>query len=325
MKIPIYNIFGDNYIRQVAIEAEKYKEYKDYIEIDDNELKNVLNVASQIAEERESKSKKGKEVNILPLSGNDKKAWEKSLECHNFNNTAPLSVVLKNFSGPKECEEVTAPSFVKPEYYEFSRIPGQPGKDKSKLEIQPYYLIVASAGWVLSRIGKAKLKENDWVGINIFTDTRSLIYNIVKDMNVIPGIKPETAFALWIASKLKEANANPNVVKVYMLSDAGGQQPTTIRGEFTLELGRLLRDKKDFITNDLAQIASDALNSDSETKNYSAKVVNLIYEVLTGSKELEELIYIANRDLVMNLDSDDEKLRIMRKVSYYVNKVLITS
>lgn len=323
MKIPLYNIFGDNYIRQVAIEAEKYEEYNDYIEIDDKALRNVLDVASEIAKEKESTSKRGQNVNILPLSGNDKKAWESTLECYNFVKSATLSVVLKNFSETKECEEVTAPSFVKPEYYEFSRSPGYPGKNKSKLDVQPHYLIIAAAGWVLSRIGKAKLKEDDIVGINIFTDTRSLIYNLAKDINYIPGVKPETAFALWIASKLKAVNANPNVVKVYMISDAGGQQPTTIRGEFTLELGRLLRDKKEFITDELADIAKDALDSNSETKNYSAKVVTLIYEVLTGSKDIEELVYMANRDLVMNLESEDEKLRIMRKVSYYVNKVLI--
>jgi hypothetical protein len=67
MEVPLYNIFGDNYIIQVATEAENSSIYNNKVEIDDDELRNVLNLAYKIAKnnedaaaERRGKAKKEK-------------------------------------------------------------------------------------------------------------------------------------------------------------------------------------------------------------------------------------------------------------------------
>jgi CRISPR-associated protein CsaX len=318
MRIPLYNIFGDNYVKQVAIEAGKYEILRNAIEIDDNLLKEVLKIAGDIAKSREEKNK-NKIVNILPLSRNDKGAWEKILKCYNFGNIATLSEVLYKFSPEAEkCNVDTAPSFVKPEFYEHARIPGKPGGSKSKMSVDGSYLVVAAAGWVLTRLGKVKVNEGNKLGVQLFTTTKSNLYKILENIKCIPGIKPETAFAIWIADKIINVNLNVYTLKVYLISDAVGQSPTTIEEGFVLDLNKLLMNKE-MINDDIVYIASDALNIDSNTRNYSAKIINLVYEVISGSKRIEDLLYFANRDLIMISESNDERIPLLKRISRYAN------
>ncbi|AWR98110.1 type I-A CRISPR-associated protein CsaX [Acidianus sulfidivorans JP7] len=341
MEVPLYNIFGDNYVIQVATEAENSTVSINKVEIDDNELRKVLDLVYKIAKKNEealaerrskAKKKKGEEGDtptsnlILPLSGNDKNPWTNALKCYNFPTTASLSDIFKNFSQVKECEEVSAPSFIKPEFYEFGRSPGMVERArKMKLEVEPHYLIIAAAGWVLTRLGKAKVSENNYVGVNVFTPTRSILYSLVDNVNgIIPGIKPETAFALWIARKVASSVSNPkvNVMRIYTMTDAVGQTPTTINGGFTIDLTRLL-EKTDLLSERLEAIARNALSVNSNMRDRYIVLANYIYEYLTGSKRLEDLLYFANRDLIMNLDSNDEKVRDLKLISAYVNGELM--
>ncbi|QXJ32152.1 type I-A CRISPR-associated protein CsaX [Saccharolobus shibatae] len=341
MEVPLYNIFGDNYIIQVATEAENSTIYNNKVEIDDDELRNVLNLAYKIAKSNEdaaaerrskAKKKKGEEGEtstsnvILPLSGNDKNPWTETLKCYNFPTTASLSDVFKNFSQVKECEEVSAPSFVKPEFYEFGRSPGMVERARRvKLEVEPHYLIIAAAGWVLTRLGKAKVSEGESIGVNVFTPTRGILYSLIENVNgIVPGIKPETAFALWIARKVVSSVTNPNVnvVRIYTMSDAVGQNPTTINGGFSIDLTKLL-EKRDLLSERLEAIARNALSISSNMRERYIVLANYIYEYLTGSKRLEDLLYFANRDLIMNLNSNDEKVRDLKLISAYVNGELI--
>jgi len=341
MEVPLYNIFGDNYIIQVATEAENSSIYNNKVEIDDDELRNVLNLAYKIAKNNEdaaaerrgkTKKKKGEEGEtttsnvILPLSGNDKNPWTETLKCYNFPTTVALSEVFKNFSQVKECEEVSAPSFVKPEFYQFGRSPGMVERTRRvKLEVEPHYLIIAAAGWVLTRLGKAMVSKGDYVGVNVFTPTRGILYSLIQNVNgIIPGIKPETAFGLWIARKVVSSVTNPNVsvMRIYTISDAAGQNPTTINGGFSIDLTKLL-EKRDLLSERLEAIARNALSISSNMRERYIVLVNYIYEYLTGSKRLEDLLYFANRDLIMNLNSDEERVRDLKLISTYVNGELI--
>jgi len=168
MLVPLYDIFGDNLVKQVGVNSGSYKftsvKGMPYIEIDDKELRITLDVAGQIAERLEKNKRRP-----IPLSGNDKKPVEKVLTCFRFSPSDSISTVLKKFDLNSEpCEIDSLPSFIKPEFYEYGRVPGKPGGEKSKMRVDGRYVVLAIAGWLLSRVGTAKM-GNEWVGVHIFT------------------------------------------------------------------------------------------------------------------------------------------------------------
>jgi len=321
MQVPLYNIFGDNYILQLAAEAKEARITPNYVEIEDGKLERVLGMAAEIAEDKEKLQKKFS----ISLSGNDKKPWEQALSCYNFPQAATLSQIFRGFSKVKECDEVSAPSFIKPEHYEFGRVPGK--VEKEKIEVEPHYVILAAAGWVLTRIGKAKVGNNDYVGVNVFSPQGGILYELSKGLesSFLPGISPETAFSLWISKKVSDLvkdNITVSFLRVYIMTDAGGNKPNMINGGFTVEVDKILG-KRDVLTDRLERIASKALNVDNSMRDYYVRLVNYIYEYVNGSKRIEDLLYFANRDLLMNLDSNDDKVKELRLISAYVNGELL--
>jgi len=333
MQVPLYNIFGDNYILQLASEAKEARITTKYVEIEDSELEKVLGMASEIAEDKEKSQKKF----YIPLSGNDRKPWEEALSCYNIPQTTALSQIFRGFSKVKECDEVSAPSFIKPEHYEFGRVPGK--VEKEKIEVEPHYVILAAAGWVLTRIGSARVGNNEFVGVNVFSPQGGILYGLDKGLenSYIPGISPETAFSLWLSKKVSDlvkSNIMVSFLRVYIMTDAGGNKPNVINGGFTIDVGKILS-KRELLTKELEIIAKRALEvgdrGDKEDKNkdknkkehiardYYIRLVNYIYEYINGSKRIEDLLYFANRDLLMNLDSDDDKVKELRWISAYVN------
>jgi len=183
---PGLDIFGDNLVKQVGVNSGSYKftsvKGMPYIEIDDKELRITLDVACQIAERLEKNKRRP-----IPLSWNDKKPVEKVLTCFRFSPSDSISTVLKKFDLNSEpCEIDSLPSFIKPEFYEYGRVPGKPGGEKSKMRVDGRYVILAIAGWLLSRVGTAKM-GNEWVGVHVFTTTKSLLYNAYGDF---AGVKP---------------------------------------------------------------------------------------------------------------------------------------
>jgi hypothetical protein len=236
--------------------------------------------------------------------------------------------VLKKFdlnSGP--CEIDSLPSFIKPEFYEYGRVPGKPGGEKSRMRVDGRYVILAIAGWLLSRVGTAKM-GNKWVGVHVFTTTKSLLYNTCGDF---AGVKPETAFIILLAKRVIESNSNISSARVYLVSDAWGKNPTVILGGFTVDLSRFL-EKKELINDDLIYLAEDALKSDNEnqefnTKDFSTRVVNLVYEIINGSKKVEELLYFTNREVSMEVVSGKFKefckdYKAYCKAYYYSQKLI---
>ncbi|BCU69802.1 type I-A CRISPR-associated protein CsaX [Stygiolobus caldivivus] len=299
MIIPLYDIFGDYLVRQVAVNSVNYKvvslKGEPYLDIDDKDLRVTFDTASEIASEFESKNRR-----VIPLTANDKKVLEKVLRCFNFTPSDPVSKVLKNFDieKSKECTVDNLPSFIKPEFYEYVRVPGKPGGRKMQVKADARYVVVAIAGWLLSRIGTARVGQ-DVIGVNVFTETKSMLYTTYGNF---AGVKPETAFIILLAKRVLESNSNITSARVYLVSDGGGQNPTVVLGGFNVDFTRLL-EKRELITDELVRLANDALNPDSKTNDFSTVVVNKAYEVLNGSKEVEELVYFANRYVSMEVAS----------------------
>ena len=326
MRIPLYNIFGDNYILQLATEAENAKRRPTYVEIEEEDLTETLKLAAEIAEEREKSQRRF----LLPLSENDNTTWNIALRCYNFPQNTSLSQVFRGFSQLKRCYDVTPPSFIKPEYYEFGRYPGR--VEKGKIRVAPHYIILSAAGWVLTRVGRANVGGNQFVGVNVFSPQEGILYSLDKELkdSLLPGVKPETAFSLWISKKIADlvGISMPSFLRVYIMTDATLNRPTVIRGGFTIEVSKILS-KKRLLTDELEEIAAKALKVDSgpgerlTSRNFYIKLANYIYEYINGSKKLEDLIYFANRDLLINVGSKDETLEELKRISSYVNEDLL--
>lgn len=307
MILPLYNLFGDNLVLQVAVNSKAKvvtRGGQPHIEFNDDELRIVLDTASGAASRFEAKNQ-----SPVPMSKNDKTPWEKAIKQFGFTLSDPLSKILKNFDIKQEkVEEIdNVPSFIKPEYYEFVRVPGKPGGKRASFKVDPRYVILAAAGWILSRVGYAELGEKGTVGINVFTTTPSWLH---KDFGRLPGVAPITALLFLLASKAIATNSSISVVKVFFVSDASGKEPTKILSEFTADLTRIL-EKKDLVTRELIDLAEDALScssspsqarnaqkpvkTKSDTCTFSAKVIDLIYEYIHGARRAEDIAYYTNR------------------------------
>ncbi|GAA5419847.1 type I-A CRISPR-associated protein CsaX [Sulfurisphaera tokodaii] len=321
MIVPLYNLFGDNLVTQLAVNTKELKPMtvkgKPYLEIDDKELRIALDTASDIAQKFEKDNKRP-----IPLNANDKKVMEKILKCFNFSSSDPISYVLKNFNieQSKECYVDNVPSFIKPEYYEFVRIPGKPGGQKMSVKVDSRYVILAIAGWLFSRIGYARV-GGETIGVNVFTLTKSMLYNTYGQFS---GVKPETAFIFLLADRVIKSGSNISSARVYLMSDAGGQNPTVILGGFSIDFSKLL-EKKELIDDDLIRLAQDATNDQSPTNDFSARIVELVYEVIGGAKRVEDLVYLANRYVSMEITNAKEfckNNRIYCTAYYYSQKLL---
>jgi len=312
MKVNLYDMFGDNFIIQLAKEARDAKITEKYVVIDDDKLARVLKMVAEIAKERE-KRQNDEKVNILALSDNDRmNGWHDTLSCYGYNEDAPLSEIFQNFQPKEECEKVTATSFIKPDRYE---------KDKAgkKVRVEPNYIILATAGLILTRISTLYYKKNEIYGVHIFSPEGGILYSLNKKLKGwVPGIKPEVAFSLWITKKILDiasSDVSVNYINTYIVADASRSTPTQIRAGFTIQINKILA-KAHLLTDTLERIVAKALNDNEENRNYYIRLTNYIYEYITGSKNINDVLYFANRDI---LSADNNELK---DIMYYVNKIL---
>ncbi|ABP95300.1 MULTISPECIES: type I-A CRISPR-associated protein CsaX [Metallosphaera] len=339
MLVNTYDIFGDYYVITVASLGEGQWRGRG-LEIPDNRFLDVMQLASSLArgkeEERRKRIEKTKKIEgilrILPLSGNDKKPFEQALSCLNIPTQSTISEILGKANpdmAKKECQKVSAPSFVKPEMYEYGKYPGYRGSTKVEVKVDPVYLVVAVAGWVISRLGEAMISNSDRVGIHLFpvsVDRQfSVLPSLVKDSPLIPGFYPSTAFLLWLAYQMVSRKAEiRSGINIYAVSDAGGQSPTTVVGGFTTSVERLLENKifRDEQAYAVEAVTREALRYDSGKRDYAIRISNLLYEVLMGSRRSEELMYFANRELLsINLTKSKEDKRLYEMMSMLARKI----
>ncbi|MCG3109174.1 hypothetical protein L3N51_01464 [Metallosphaera sp. J1] len=316
MLVNTYDVFGDYYVITVAsLAGGRWSDGR--VEIPDQEFLNVIQTASSLARQREEerrkrieKTKKIKGVlRVLPLSGNDKKPFEQALTCLNIPTQSTISEILNkvtpNMKVTPQCSKISAPSFVKPEMYEYGKYPGYRGSTKVELKVDPIYLMVATAGWVISRLGEAKVGNNDRIGIHLFpVDVDHLfspLPSLVKSSPFIPGFYPSTAFLLWLAYQMVSRRAEiTSGMNIYAVSDAGGSSPASVVGGFTTSVERLLRSEifKSDVAYVVERISSEALRYDSSRRDFAIRISNLLYEILMGSRRVEELVYFTNRELL---------------------------
>jgi len=332
MLVNTYDVFGDYYVITVASLAEGQWRGRG-IEIPDNRFLEVMQLASSLARgreeeimERRGKSKEATGVpRILPMTGNDKKPFERALSCLNIPPRSMISEILRKVNpdmAKRDCPKVTAPSFVKPDMYEHGRYPGYKGNTEVEVEVDPVYLVVAVAGWVLSRLGETMMNKGERIGVHLFpvnVDRQfTVLPSLVRDMPKIPGFFPSTAFLLWLTYQMVKSKAViSSGLNIYAVSDAAGQSPAAVVSGYTTSVERLLDYKifKDRRAFALEAVTAEALKYDSkERRNLAIRISNLLYEVLMGSRRSEELMYIVNRE-ILSIKLKIAKTKTMPKMS----------
>ncbi|MEW9492341.1 MAG: type I-A CRISPR-associated protein CsaX, partial [Candidatus Aramenus sulfurataquae] len=313
VEIPLYNIFGDNFVIALASLTKNARRSLDSVEFDDVSLKNALLTASQLSKERKITDKKGKQTELdFPKSGNDKESFNEALQCFNIPEGAQVSDILSKFAASipqlPPCDEVTAPSMLRPEHYEYVRTPGfyRRIKASAKAQVSPVYVLVSLAGWVLTRLGRAPVGKGEYVGVYAFpidVEKRfGMIPSLLKELGTkdVPGTEPSTALAIWLASKMLKSHAPIDQLMIYTVSEPVGKEPAAVTNGQLISVGRLLSNERfREIHEEAGAIAEKALSPnpwECDANNFSVKFSNLLFEVLSGSKREVELAYLANRE-----------------------------
>jgi len=341
VRVRLYGVFGDNYVIAVASLANG-RRVGDWVEIQDPELVGSMRVGAEVARVREDRIAKGMErrgkakregpIRLLPLSRNDRNAFEDALSCYNIPAQSSVSEILSKFDvKPRQCQSVTAPSFVKPEFYEYSRSPGYAGNRKVEVRVDPTYLLVSILGWVLTRLGSARVGKEGRVGVHVFPmgadQSLSVLPELLKGVDNIPGIYPMTAFNLWLASTMISKGAVVNVpMKVYAVEDAAGQSPAAINSGYVVDVRRILGHQivgDQGVVNAVLGLTWEALSPDADNRAFAIRACDLLFEVIMGSKREEDLLYFANRELYSaRMIGTEEKLDRVYKLASFISRRL---
>jgi len=293
--------------------------------------------AVQVLEER---VRKGVRVD-LRFSGNDKKYRDEIWRALSLSQDAsPIEMIRTLASDPlKDYGRVRLPSVLKPEYYEFNRIPGYAGSENLRLARDEYPINVVAmslAGYLLSKVGTARLERTQSVSVvvtpvitarglavdpeyryNVYVDpVGRLVVDLLQRKGWLDGLFPETALALLLACTMGGAQ-----FKLYAVKEAGGQEPATIFSAMQMDLRPLYERMRELQLTDelyrqkIVTIAKSSLdvNAQGLKKTLATRFALLLYEILSRSRPPEEFVSVVNREYLSlsmfrgGIRSDEDK------------------
>jgi len=287
-------------------------------------LEDVLDTARQIIED-----KKEHMPLRLPASGNDKKALAELMQHYSLGadaNIIDFVKVLKANLSMDGDKQYKLPSLLKPEFYEYNRLPGYAGESSRMMREQfPALSVTLSlVGYFVCKVGRAQVDVNRWVSVVVTPEIMSTNRPFAIDPNYmlskfvtpvknlygylsqhrykynIAGLFPEPALQLWLASQMGGAKIN-----IYAINEPAGQNPATIYSSMKIDLEPIHKalSKYDFLKNyaaksNMVNLLEKALRATekSNAKSISVRFAILLYEVFTGVKPPLEFIYAASRE-----------------------------
>jgi hypothetical protein len=271
----------------------------------------------------EKRVRKGVRVD-LRFSGNDKKYRDEIWRALSLSQDAsPIEMIRTLASDPlKDYGRVRLPSVLKPEYYEFNRIPGYAGSENLRLARDEYPINVVAmslAGYLLSKVGTARLERTQSVSVvvtpvitsrglavdpeyryNVYVDpVGRLVDDLLQRKGWLDGLFPETALALLLACTMGGAQ-----FKLYAVKEAGGQEPATIFSAMQMDLRPLYERMRELQLTDelyrqkIVSIAKSSLdvNAQGLKKTLATRFALLLYEILSRSRPPEEFVSVVNRE-----------------------------
>lgn len=283
-------------------------------------LRQVLELAAQVLEDR---SQRGFRVD-LRVSGKHRRYRDEIWKALSLPPDAtPIEMIRVLASNPLvQAGKVRLLSTLKPEYYEFNRVPGYAGSESLRKALDDYPINVVAmciAGYLLCRVGVARLERNQTVAVvitpvltgrNVAIDPdyrltlfvgplRRLSDALLGRRGMLAGLFPETALALLLASRMGGA-----LFKLYAIKEAGGQEPATVFTAMQMNLVPLHEAMDSLgLTGDehadlVARLAERCLNVNVQgvEKALATRFAVLLYEVLSRTRPPEEFVSAVNRE-----------------------------
>ncbi|MEM4334162.1 MAG: hypothetical protein QXK61_08410, partial [Nitrososphaerota archaeon] len=231
-----------------------------------NALKDALDTARQILENRMTTMAAVRErtrkpstsfFERIPRSGNDRRPISALMGAYglSWNTSAVDFVKTVSAKFATVSENIVLPSLLKPEYYEFNRGPGYIGEEMKKMRYEYPMLTVSLSliGYLVCRMGRTLVGENDWVSVVVTPQTishdRPLAIDQQYSLNtyvhsvsqldrflsmsryLFAGIYPETALHLYLVMSMGGAK-----IRLYAVKEPGGQSPATIFSAMQMDL-----------------------------------------------------------------------------------------
>ena len=283
-------------------------------------LEEVLELAAQVLYNR---VREGVKVE-LGLYQNDKNYHQKIWSALQLSKDAtPIEMIRTLASNPlKDYGKVGLLSVLKPEYYEFNRIPGYAGSENLRRARDEYPINVVAmslAGYLLSKVGTARLERTQPVSVvvtpvitarglavdpeyryNVYVNpVGRLVDDLLQRKGWLDGLFPETALALLLACIMGGAQ-----FKLYAVKEAGGQEPATIFSAMQMDLRPLYERMRELQLTDelyrqkIVTIAKSSLdvNAQGLKKTLATRFALLLYEILSRSRPPEEFVSVVNRE-----------------------------
>lgn len=294
-----------------------------------NGLREAINlVADYVA----NQVKIGARVRI-PMSGNDRRILSNVFQCYQASPDASPDHVIRQIGShiyTVKCDSLRLPSLLKPELYEYTRIPGYLGEGERRFdeEYPVESIALAIIGYLGAKVGAyyvrgegraVALLPPDEGGYNAryflerYSKPLRNMWNKQADKErrmVFPGISPEPALIIWLALQLPEADK----INVVSLKEPAGQEPATISSYLSLSLESVRinpslwnciekANEQGFVD----RILRMALNPNPEQRSdLAAKASLWLYEALVGARQVEEALYVMSRNQVSALLTGSE-------------------
>ncbi|MDW8074094.1 MAG: hypothetical protein RMJ28_07695 [Nitrososphaerota archaeon] len=306
-------------------------------------IENALEIAEEHIEERQATLKKGASLR-LPMSGNDKIVVTqicRELGKRGGDIDALTFVKLVKDNLPSIISSKSSFRLIeilKPEFYEYNRVPGYSTTSLIKNKTYPLLSIaLAVCGYLTCAVGRARINENEFVtvvvtplasstekGFIINPDYiishqngyNSLANHILQRNGILGGLFPEPALHLLMASLMGGTD-----ISVYAITEPGGNSPASIFTSVNMSLHRTYGELKrhgiigeNGVRDDFLRLLERAL--DVRTKEADKAVARavairysiLLYEALHGLKPLEEFVYTVDREFMRWVFVDKSKL-----------------
>ncbi|GBC71634.1 hypothetical protein HRbin02_01419 [Candidatus Calditenuaceae archaeon HR02] len=318
-------------------------------------LRDVLELAAQVLEER---AQAGLRVE-LGLSGNDRKYHGQIWKALSLPPDAtPVEMVRILASNPLvDAGKVKLLSALKPEYYEYNRIPGYAGSENVRKAGEEYPINVVAmclTGYLLCRVGAARLERGMTVSVvlapvlagrglavdpdyrlTLFaTPLRRLSTSLLGRKGLLAGLFPETALALLLASRM-----GSSLFRLYAIKEAKGQEPATVFAAMQMNLVPLREAMERMgLTEDryaelVERLAERSMNVNVQgvEKTLATRFSSLLYEVLSRTRPPEEFVSVVNREYVSltlprsasrrRYDEDSRMEKMVESVVYLANRI----
>ncbi len=275
----------------------------------------------------------GQDIGVrLPMSGNDKGIVSRIFQCYQASlkdDQENLAQVVRQIGSTiykVKCDESKLPSILKPEMYEYTRIPGYLGGDSKRKFDEEYpaeSVVLALIGYLGARVGgygerrAVALLPPDEGGYSAryfferySRSLRNMWGRQIKRRMRFPGINPEPALTIWLALQLPEVDK----INLVSIREPAGQESAMLISSLSLTLDSVKRytDLWECVVRAnekglVEMILERALNPDPRRRSdLAVKASVWLYETLVGVRRFEETVYMMSRDYVSALLTNTE-------------------